>query len=258
MKPLNESVLRSLNNDAFATLLSQAASYEMLARPGLQLTLSNEPVADLNMLVVGAGAEHQHFRYMVNLCLERGLPFLVMIYPEAGAAFDQLASGMGLVFATEFPIMVRDDLHLEPSGNHEVQVVRAVGDEDARANAEVSFSAFHIPVDSVLRSVPASFFDTTGADVYVARLNGDAVGSVALTYHGDTCGVWAMGTDATRQRGGIGRRLLSTAMAQARDTVGIRRFFLGATQAGFRLYESLGFKTVCAARVWVSGTTNQA
>ena len=53
------------------------------------------------------------------------------------------------------------------------------------------------------------------------------------------------------------RRLLSTAMVQARNS-GVRRFFLGATPAGFRLYEGLGFKTVCSARVWVSGETHQA
>jgi N-acetylglutamate synthase-like GNAT family acetyltransferase len=118
-------------------------------------------------------------------------------------------------------------------------------------------SAYSMPKDSVLRALPASLFDIPGADVYVARLNGEAVGSVTLTYHGDTCGIWAMGTVAARQRGGIGRRLLSNALVQARDN-GIRRFFLGATPAGFRLYEGLGFNTVCSARVWVSGETHQA
>jgi len=28
--------------------------------------------------------------------------------------------------------------------------------------------------------------------------------------------------------------------------------------AGYRLYEKLGFETVCAANVWVSGETHQA
>jgi GNAT superfamily N-acetyltransferase len=256
-KPLTEAVLRRLTNDALTTFLGQAALYEAAARPGLQLVLSNEPVADLNMLVVGAGADHEHFRDMVTSCLKRDLPFLLMVFPEAGGAFDELAANLGLVYAVDFPIMVRDDLFLEPSGNPEVEVVRARGAEDAVASADVAVSAYSMPKDSVLRALPQSMFDTTTVDVFIARLNGEAVGSVTLTYHGDTCGIWAMGTIATRQRGGIGRRLLSAAMVQARNS-GIRRFFLGATPAGFRLYESLGFKTVCAARVWVSGETHQA
>ena len=256
-KALSEAVLRRLTNDALTTFLSEAAHYESAARPGLQLVLSNEPIADMNMLVVGAGADQDHFRGMANSCLDRKLPFLVMIFPEAGDAFDDIATDLGLVYAVDFPIMVRNDLPLEPAGNSAVEVVRASGAEDADASANVMASAYSMPKDSVLRALPASFFDTTGADVYVARINGEAVGTVTLTYHGETCGIWAMGTDAARQRGGIGLRLLSTAIVQARKN-GARRFFLGATPAGHRLYEGLGFETVCSARVWVSGETHQA
>jgi GNAT superfamily N-acetyltransferase len=256
-KPLSETVLRRLTNDAVTTFLGEAEHFESAARPGLQLVLSNEPIADMNMLIVGAGADHGHFRNMVSTCLDRKLPFLVLIYPEAGKDFDDIGAEQGLIYAVDFPIMVRDDLPLEPSGNSDVEVSRAKSTEDADASADVTVSAYSMPKDSVLRALPASLFQTPGADVYVARLNGEAVGSVTLTYHGDTCGIWAMGTNAARQRGGIGRRLLSTAMVQARNS-GIRRFFLGATPAGFRLYEGLGFNTVCSARVWVSGETHQA
>lgn len=256
-KPLTEAVLRRLTNDALTTFLGEAELYEAAARPGLQLALTNEPVADMNMLIVGAGADHGHFRGMVSRCLDRKIPFLVLIYPEAGKAFDDLAAKLGLVYAVDFPIMVRDDLPLEPSGNPDIDIVRAHSAEDADASADVMASAYSMPKDSVLRALPASLLDTTGTDVYVARMNGEAVGTVTMTYHGDTCGIWAMGTDAARQRGGIGLRLLSTALVQARKN-GTRRFFLGATPAGFRLYERLGFETVCSARVWVSGETHQA
>jgi GNAT superfamily N-acetyltransferase len=249
--------LRRLTNDAVTTFLGEAARYEAAARPGLQLALSNEAVADMNMLVVGAGADHDHFRDMLNSCLDRQLPFLAIIFPEADKALDDIAADLGLTYAVDFPIMVRDDVPLEPAGNPDVEVVCASGAEDADANADVLVSAYSMPKDSVRRALPASLFDSAGVDVYVARTNGEPVGSVTLTYHGDTCGIWAMGTDASRQRGGIGLRLLSTAMAQARDN-GIRRFFLGATPAGYRLYEKLGFETVCKARVWVSGETHQA
>jgi len=256
-RPLTESVLRRLTNDALTTFLGEAANYEAAARPGLQLSLTNEPIADMNMLVVGAGADPGHFRDMASSCLSRQLPFLVMIYPEAGETVDGIASDLGLVYAVDFPVMVRDDLPLEPGGNPEVEVSRASGAEDADANADVMASAYSMSKDSVLRALPASFVDAPGADVYLARVNGAAVGSVTMTYHGDTCGIWAMGTDTARQRGGIGLRLLSTAMVQARNG-GSRRFYLGATPAGYRLYEGLGFKTVCSARIWVSGETHQA
>lgn len=256
-KPLSEAVLRRLTHDALNTFLGEAAGFEAAARPGLQAALSNEPIADMNMLVVGAGADPEHFRAMAKSCLDRKLPFLVLIFPEAGNAFDAVAADLGLVYAVDFPIMVREDAPVDPAGHPEVRVVRASGPEDADASADVMTSAYAMPRESVLRALPPSLFETPGADVYVARLDGEAVGTVTMTYHGDTCGIWAMGTTTARQRGGIGRRLLSTAMAQARDN-GVRRFFLGATPAGYRLYEGLGFETVCSTRVWVSGETHQA
>jgi ribosomal protein S18 acetylase RimI-like enzyme len=256
-KKLNESILRRLTNDALTTFLGGAERFEAAARPGLQLALTNEPIADMNMLVVGAGADTMEFRDMVNSCLERKLPFLVMIFPEADEAFNDISAELGLVYAVDFPMMVRDDLPLEPAGNPAVEVVCASSEDDADASAEVMASAYSMPKDSVLRALPASFFATPGADVYVARLNGEPAGTVTLTYHGETCGIWAMGTDTALQRGGIGLRLLSTAMVEARNS-GVRRFFLGATPAGQRLYESLNFETVCKARVWVSGETHQA
>ena len=256
-KVLTESVLRRLTNTAITTLLGEAERYEAAARRGLQLALCNEAIADMNMLVVGAGADHNHLRDMLNSCLARQLPFLVIIFPEAGKVPDDIAADLGLAYAVEFPFMVRDDAPLEPSGNPDVAVVCASGADDADASADVLVSAYSMLKDSVRRALPASLLDSTGLDVYVARINGEAVGTVTLTYHGDTCGIWAMGTDTSRQRGGIGLRLLTTAMAQARNN-GIRRFFLGATPAGYRLYQKLGFETVCTARVWVSGETHQA
>jgi ribosomal protein S18 acetylase RimI-like enzyme len=153
--------------------------------------------------------------------------------------------------------MVRDDASIEPEGNDSVVVRRAVGPEGAAANARVLSSAFSLPADAATRALPASLLDAPNLDVYLAFVGSDAVGTVTLIHQGDTSAVWSMATDMTRQRSGIGRRLLTTAMAEARMQ-GARRFFLGATPAGYRLYESLGFTTLVVAKVWASGETHQA
>jgi GNAT superfamily N-acetyltransferase len=237
--------------------MSESVGFETAARPGLCLALTNEPIADMNMLVAGKGADQGHFKSMLQSCLRQNLPFLAMIFPEAGESLDAIAAELGLVHAVNFPIMVRDDQPLVESGNPDVEVVRASTAEHAEGMARVMASAYSMPIETVRNCFPPSFFETPGADVFVARLGGDIIGSVTLTYHGDTCGIWAMGTNSDRQHAGIGKRLLSSAMLKARES-GLRRFFLGATPAGFRLYEQLGYRTVCEARIWVSGETNQA
>jgi GNAT superfamily N-acetyltransferase len=114
-----------------------------------------------------------------------------------------------------------------------------------------------MPEDLTERVLPASVHDAPNIDTYLASIDRDVIGSVTLTHHGTVTGVWSMATEPTRQRSGIGRRLLSTAMAEARSR-GVTTFFLGATPAGQQLYESLGFTTRTVARVWASGETHQA
>jgi len=255
--PLTESVLRRLTAEAFLSFLSESEKFEAVVSPGCAMALCNEPVADLNGIVVGRGASEIHFADACRTCLSRQQPFLAIVFPEAGDRIMEVAAELGLVHAVDFPFMVRKDLPIEPAGNETVVVKRAAGEEAVLESARVLSAAFNMPEDSVMRAMPASFLESPGVDVFLAIIEDRGVGSVTLTYHGDTAGIWAMGTDPEMQKGGIGRRLLSTAIAEARSQ-GARRFFLGATPAGYRLYESLGFETQVAATVWVSGETGQA
>jgi len=153
--------------------------------------------------------------------------------------------------------MVREDSPIERAGNDAIEIRRSEGPEGAAACARVLAGAFQMPEEAVIRTLPAALVKSPAVDVYLAFEGSDPVGTVTLTHHGETSGVWAMGTDSTQQKRGIGRRLLSGVMAEARER-GTRRFFLGATPAGYRLYESLGFETRCTAKVYAAGETSQA
>ena len=256
-KPLTESVLRRLTAEAFVSFLSESENFQAVMSPGCAMALCNEPVADLNGIIVGRGASEVSFAEACRSCLDRDLPFLAIVFPEAGDRIKEVAAELGLVHAVDFPFMVLDDEPIEPTGSEAVVVERASGPEAALQSARVLCAAFNMPEESVLRALPASILESPGLDVFLASRDDRGVGSVTLTHHGDTVGIWAMGTDPEVQKRGIGRRLLSTAIAAARSR-GARQFFLGATPAGYRLYESLGFETRVVTTVWVSGETSQA
>ena len=258
-KRLTESVLRRLASQGLATFLDQSESFEAVLRPGCDLILSNEPVADLNGLVVGPGAvENGFFADACRACVAGQLPFLAILFPEAGEGAQRVAAEGGLVYAVDFPFMVCEDLPIEPSGSDSIEVWQASGTErEVAGNVEVLAAAFKMPVDSTRRCFPASLMESPGLDVYLAADEGEIVGAVTFTHHGDTTGVWGMGTASEMHGRGIVRRLLSTAMNEARER-GSRRFFLGATPAGLPLYEKLGYETRVVTSVWVSGETGQA
>jgi ribosomal protein S18 acetylase RimI-like enzyme len=256
-KPLTESVLTRLTMQGIATFLGNGENSECVALPGASLTLCHEPVTDLNYVVAGHGAnQDDRFRALCRSALSHKLPFLAIVFPEAGEAADKIAEELGLVYAVDFPIMVREDSPIETAGSEGVEIRRAAGMAGAADCARVLAVAFNMPEESVLRALPPSLTESPAIDVYLAYEGDRAVGSVTLTHHGDTTGVWAMGTDTSLQKRGIGRRLLSSVMAEA-QAEGTRRFFLGATPAGYRLYESLGFQTRCVTKVYAAGETSQ-
>ena len=158
--------------------------------------------------------------------ISKSLPFLAILFPEAGSGVVQTAADLGLAHVVDFPFMVREDAPIHPEGNDSVIVRRASGLAAAEANAQVLSSGFGMPVDAVRRVLPASLVDAPNVDVFLASIEDDVVGTVTVIHQGDTAGIWSMATDSTRQRSGVGRRLLSTALAEAR-TQGVRRFFLG-------------------------------
>jgi predicted N-acetyltransferase YhbS len=256
-RALTESVLRRLTNDAMLNLVGQSPKAEFVIYPGCCLALTGEPVADMNYVIAGRGAnDGGRFAVACSRCVSRELPFLAVIFPEAESAVEQTAAELGLVHAVDFPFMVRDDSPIEPDGNASVAVQRAMGSGWVDAVARVQGSAFGMPEDIVRRVLPESFVDGPNLDLFLASIEDEVVGSVVLTHHGDTSGVWMMGTVSDHQGSGIGRRLLSTAMAQLREQ-GVARFYLGATPPGYRLYKSLGFTTRVVTNVWASGESHQ-
>jgi len=256
-KPLTESVLARLTMQGIATFLGQGEKSECVAFPGASLALCHEPVTDLNYVVARRGAnEGDRFRTLCRTALSHKLPFLAIVFPEAGEETNRIAEELGLVYAVDFPMMVHEDSPIETAGSETIEIRRSSGAAGAAACARVLAVAFSMPEESVLRALPPSLVESPAIDVYLAYEDDRAVGGVTLTHHGDTTGVWAMGTDTSLQKRGIGRRLLSSVMAEARAG-GTRRFFLGATPAGFRLYESLGFQTRCVTKVYAAGETSQ-
>lgn len=273
---MKDSTLRRLVTEGFMSFLGHSSTREVTLLPGCDVILSNEDVADLNYVVAwddSDGGQADGKRQFADVCGDltaRGLPFVSLLFPSVATGDpvgkDVCESNEGMEYAVDFPFMVLGETEaakVDPSvgGNPEV-VVRRAGlsgrsDDEALASATVIGSAFGIPADVTLRAIPTDVIDLPSCDVYLASIDGDTVGSVTLTYHGDVCGVWCMATDAKRQKLGIGQRLLSSTIADARDRLGMKQFFLGATPAGYKLYETFGFKTQFSTPAYVYGETHQ-
>jgi GNAT superfamily N-acetyltransferase len=256
---LEESILWRLCADALHVFYSRAPERHARSIRDVDLVTSGEPVTDLNYLMIGSdSAEAQSYiEECVDWCDARSLPFATMVTPEAAAELVSLRERLALDYVTDWPLMVCPGSIVEAHAAEGVAVRRVESQTDYDGLVDVLAGAYSMPVESVRRAIPLSLFESPSIEAWVAELDGQVLSSVTATWHGEVVGIWAMGTLPAAQRRGVGKALLSTVMDDCHRRGG-QIFFLGATPAGFTLYETLGYRTVFEAQVWVRGETSQA
>jgi ribosomal protein S18 acetylase RimI-like enzyme len=85
--------------------------------------------------------------------------------------------------------------------------------------------------------------------LYLARERREAAACVVAIDEDDDCGIYAVATRPPSRRRGLASALMRRALTDARRR-GCRTSSLQASQSGFGVYESLGYRDVCAIHVW--------
>jgi GNAT superfamily N-acetyltransferase len=255
---LPEDVLLRLVGEGLYALLG--GSDRLVARmvPGGVLALSGASAADLNGAIVWGGeAPEATLRSFAADAEEAGAPFLLLLGPDLAEPLAPLARELGLVHATEFPIMVCSAAGLEPAAPSSIEVARLTDPADMPAWVAPTAAAFQLDPAETSRAIPFSWLQGPVTHGWTARIDGRVVSAVITTVHGDHVGIWAMATHPDHQRKGTGQVLLTHVMDEHRRR-GAEAFFLGATPAGKALYGKIGYDTRVVAQVWVRGETAQA
>ncbi|MBA4013520.1 MAG: hypothetical protein C0481_16780 [Phenylobacterium sp.] len=239
-------------------LCVRALVAQMIAAPGIELHvtrncvqgLTDEPLADFNRLILGADPDAGGFLVRaVARARERARPLVATMSPRAAQALAPVAARLGFAEVGSSPLMVfGPDVRVQPS--RPVQVVRALDPQVVAVAGDLIAAAFDEPRDIIARYIDVGMTATSGVETYVGYGEDGAVGTVSVTPTGDTGAISLMATPPQHQRKGLGRALLSQVIDDYRRR-GMRRFHLGATEAGLPLYESLGFETVAELPVWL-------
>ena len=169
--------------------------------------------------------------------------------PHVAQALAPVATRLGFTARGAAPLMVlRPDVVVEPG--RPVSIARALGPELVVIAGDLIAAAFDTPRDVIARCIDVCMTETAGVETWIAWGDEGPMCTVSVTPTGDTAGISLMATPPEHQRKGIGRALLTQVIADYRRR-GVERFHLGSSQAGRRLYESLGFKLVADLPVWV-------
>ncbi|MGA0604274.1 GNAT family N-acetyltransferase [Caulobacter sp. KR2-114] len=257
---------------ALVAQMSEAPGFELHMTRTCALALTDEPLADFNVLTLGPDPDAEGFlRRAVARARARGRPLVATMSPHVAPALAPVAAGLGLTPVGTAPLMVlrtgssdSGTRYLSPtlasatratgigilSPAAPVRVVRALGPELVRIAGDLVAAAFDAPRDAVARCIDPCVSAAAGVETHIAWAGDQPVSAVTVTPSGDTAGITLMATPPPLQRRGFGRALLTQVIDDYRRR-GVERFYLGATAAGRPLYASLGFETVAELSAWL-------
>jgi len=171
--------------------------------------------------------------------------------PKACRRLRQVFERHGLRRAIELPGMVTEALQPPARRLPELEI-RRVGDQgtgnDFRGIGSV---CFHVPIAWFNEVFDQSAVWDRFAG-YVGYLDGAPVSTAATVACGGTVGVYNVATLPAYQRRGYGEAVMRHALAEAERERPARPVVLQSTEAGLRLYERMGFRTVARFSVYAS------
>jgi len=134
---------------------------------------------------------------------------------------------------------------ISPFAEQDLEAVRRLFNEYAQSlSVDLAFQSF----EDEVAALPGGYAPPTGA-LLVARVDGEPIGCVALrAIDAETCELKRLFVRPAHRGGGVGLRLLESAVAEARR-LGYRRLRLDTIPEMGRaqeLYERFGFRDIAA------------
>lgn len=168
--------------------------------------------------------------------------------PELGSA----AAGLGLATSDDlipgmalYPVAVP-----EPRSRIEVVEVVSAADWDELSRATVE--PFGLTPEIVSGAFPPGVAEEPGTHWFLGKLDGEVVGTAATIVRGDVAGIYNVGVLEAHRGRGYGWDLTAAAV-RAGTAAGCEVAVLQSSEAGYRIYERMGFRTVNRYRTFVGG-----
>jgi GNAT superfamily N-acetyltransferase len=217
---------------------------EHLVEPGWWKAMSGARSVNLNVVLChGADSE----LVARNLGFVNGrIPTLIgLAGPALGHAKVLCDTGLVCIGTSAFMALEDiDDLAFE----FDPQAIEA-GPADLSEVRDVLCETFRYTPEMARTAIPEDVCTTPGQRVWLLWVDGRICSTVATVVVDSVLAVWSMATRPDLQRQGYGRRLLSTALAQAASE-GVTESLLLATPAGEALFRALGYRVMEHWQQW--------
>jgi ribosomal protein S18 acetylase RimI-like enzyme len=180
-----------------------------------------------------------------------GLPYCLQAQPDAAERLADLAAARGMSPSGEIPLMVLDDADslggAPANGGLEIRVLRPA---EAELHARVAAAGFTAPEEPFVQLMRPEILAAPGVRCYLGEVDGEP----ATTGFGVTCGAYVaifnIATPPPYRGRGFASALTARAIRDGFDD-GAKWAWLQTSEAGYKVYKRLGFRTVATWRSWM-------
>jgi ribosomal protein S18 acetylase RimI-like enzyme len=212
--------------------------------------LTGLPVPTLNgVWAPHADAAVEDMETGLDAVAAEGVGHCLQVRPSLAGDAGALAERRGLALAEEIPLMaVAGPVEAPAAGG---LAIRELAPEEARLHCEIAAPAFGAPVDLLAGLITPGVLGLPEVRGYLVEAGGEAVGTAMSVTIAGGVGIFNVATPPEHRRRGYGSAATARASADGL-AAGASWSWLQATEAGYGVYEALGFVTLERWPCWIT------
>lgn len=239
---------------AFEVLATHAAGGIRRSFDGVEVAATGAARAWFNpAFVVGAVNDAEAVLQEVVDVLAAAAPrFAIHVVAGSQPGLEAAAAALGLETSDDLiPGMAMRPIDV-PDATGRLEIVEVASGDDWEEFSRVTVDPFGLTPEIVATAFPYTVTDEPGTHWFLGRFDGEVIGTAATIIHDDVAGIYNIGVLEQHRGKGFGRDLTAAAVrAGLRD--GCEVAVLQSSDAGFSVYQRMGFRTVNRYRSFVGG-----
>jgi len=219
-------------------------------RDGVHALVTGAPIAALNgVWVVRDRADAATVTAALDAVARDGVPFCLQARPAWRDGAAAIAVARGMVAEPEIPLMALAGPARAPAAPG--LSIRRLETGEARLHCEVAGPAFGAPAELFAQVVTAEVLGLGEVRAYLGEAGGEPVATAISVAIDDAAGIFNVATLDHCRRHGYGAAITARAVDDARRG-GASWAWLQSSEAGYGVYQRLGFVTIERWPCWAS------
>lgn len=190
---------------------------------------------------------------LLNVMQRMGLPHCLQIRPGCGPELAALALARGMKPESPIPLMRTDssDTKVATTAAHPNLVIRELATDESQLHVSIGSAGFEAPAALFEAVVTPTVLALAGVHCYIGSVDGQPVTTALGIVERDHVGIYNVATLPSHRGRGYGAAITARAVLDGfADAASFA--LLQSSEAGYRVYQQLGFRTLENWAVWIA------